>query len=287
MGGEGSDLDLIVYMEVSGRAAASVERWDSRKPDKTDRKARRPIGQHRSTCNAYRGSKRPHVRPGGARLPDMDGDDGQRDGIDRRLAEFAAAVRGSPHNLLSERALGELESRHIAESRAFAATLPKHVSVLDVGTGGGFPGMVIAITRPDLEVTLLDATRKKIEFLRDFVTSTGLDVRTLHGRAESLQREHAASFDIVTARAVAPLERLVDWAVPFLRPGGQLHAIKGDRWPAELKAALPAIQRLGARVVDVPGHGDGPTEASMSRSSANQDSLATAAPRVVIIQAAG
>lgn len=207
---------------------------------------------------------------------------------DEQLAAFAAAVRGSPHNLLSERALGELESRHIAESAAFAATLPEVSSVLDLGTGGGFPGMVIAITRPDLDVTLLDATQKKIEFLRDFASEAGLNVKTLHGRAEQLQREHPASFDIVTARAVAPLERLVGWAVPFLRPGGQLHAIKGERWPAELKAALPAIQQLGARVVEVPGHGQNAGDSPESGlSTPDPDSHATAAPRVVIIQAPG
>lgn len=216
----------------------------------------------------------------------MDGDG--RASTDEQLAAFAAAVRGSPHNLLSERALGELESRHIAESKAFAATLPKASVVLDLGTGGGFPGMVIAITRPDLDVTLLDSTRKKIEFLRDFAVEAGLDVKTLHGRAENLQREHAGVFDIVTARAVAPLERLVGWAVPFLRPGGQLHAIKGERWPAELKAALPAIQQLGAKVVEVPGHGeDAGDSADSGPSTPDSDSVSTAAPRVVIIQAAG
>lgn len=208
--------------------------------------------------------------------------------MDEQLAAFAAAVRASPHNLLSERALTELESRHIAESAAFAATLPRASSVLDLGTGGGFPGMVIAITRPDLDVTLLDATRKKIEFLRDFASTVGLDVKALHGRAEQLQRQYAASFDIVTARAVAPLERLVGWAVPFLRPGGQLHAIKGERWPAELKAALPAIQQLGATVADVPGHGEDAGESPESGpSTPDSNSTATVAPRVVIIQAAG
>lgn len=210
----------------------------------------------------------------------------RRKSSEQLLAEFAAAVRASPHNLLSERALNELESRHIAESAAFAATLPRGASVLDLGTGGGFPGMVIAITRPDLDVTLLDSTRKKIDFLRDFADEAGVDVETLHGRAEQLQRRHAAAFDIVTARAVAPLERLVGWAIPFLRPGGQLHAIKGERWPAELKAALPSIQQLGAKVVDVPGRGDG-DQASEPASTTDPDPITTAAPRVVIIQAAG
>lgn len=197
-----------------------------------------------------------------------------------RLAAFATAVRESPHNLLSQRALEELGERHIAESAAFAATLPEGADVLDLGTGGGFPGMVIAITRPDLQVTLLDATGKKILFLREFAEEQGIDVATLRGRAEELQTAHAGSFDVVTARAVASLDQLVVWALPFLRPGGQLHAIKGARWSAELKKALPVIQRLGARVVSVPGHDTG-------QDSTNLDEDTAAMPRVVIIQAAG
>lgn len=195
------------------------------------------------------------------------------------LGAFAGAVRESPHNLLSERALEELEERHIAESLAFSQTLPPDVDVLDLGTGGGFPGMVVAIARPDLRVTLLDATGKKILFLRDFAEAHDVTVDTLRGRAEDLHAQHAGKFDIVTARAVAPLERLVPWSVPFLRPGGQLHAIKGARWPEELKKALPVIKRLGATVVSVPGHAADGQEEPTSGSAAM--------PRVVIIQVAG
>lgn len=193
------------------------------------------------------------------------------------LEAFAAAVRESPHNLLSERALAELEERHIAESLAFAATLPQDVDVLDLGTGGGFPGMVVAISRPDLNVTLLDATAKKVEFLRSFADAVGIDVATLRGRAEDLQQTHGRSFDVVTARAVAPLDRLIGWSLPFLRPGGALHAIKGARWAEELKAALPAIGRAGAQVEAVPGKGS-PTPASPADA---------AMPKVVIIRAPG
>lgn len=194
------------------------------------------------------------------------------------LEAFAAAVRDSPHNLLSRRALDELEERHIAESVAFAATLPADASVLDLGTGGGFPGMVVAIVRPDLNVTLLDATKKKIDFLRDFADGAGVDVRTMHGRAEDLQRTHAGSFDVVTARAVAALDQLAVWSLPFLRPGGALHAIKGERWREELQEALPVLRRMGATVADVPRPDD-----STPGEIAPSDVL----PRVVIIRAAG
>ena len=189
----------------------------------------------------------------------------------QHLDAFAAAVRSSPHNLLSQRALDELESRHIAECAAFAATLPRGAQVLDLGTGGGFPGMVVAICRPDLQVTLLDGTTKKVAFLRAFADEHDISVETLDGRAEDLARHHAGAFDVVTARAVAPLERLVPWALPFLRPGGTLHAIKGERWPEELRAAMPTIRHHRARVVAVP-------------TAENED---TDTPRVVIIRTAG
>lgn len=194
------------------------------------------------------------------------------------LAAFAAAVRSSPHNLLSQRALDELEERHIGESLAFAGSLPSDADVLDLGTGGGFPGMVVAIARPDLRVTLLDSTTKKIDFLRAFSQERGLDVRLLDGRAEDLQASHAGSFDVVTARAVAPLERLIGWSLPFLRPGGLLYAIKGERWREELQTALPVLRQHRGQVVSVPGAVD-------STGVAVPDDPAQ--PRVVIIRAAG
>lgn len=194
--------------------------------------------------------------------------------VEAHLAAFAAAVRASPHNLLSKRALDELEDRHIAESRAFAARLPQGAKLLDLGTGGGFPGMVVAICRPDIEVTLLDSTTKKVAFLRAFAAAAGLAVGTLDGRAEELQRAHGGQFDVVSARAVAPLERLLGWALPFLRPGGELWAIKGERWKEELQEALPELRRHRAQVISVPGVDE-------------PESSAPRQPRVVIIRAAG
>jgi 16S rRNA (guanine527-N7)-methyltransferase len=192
------------------------------------------------------------------------------------LAAFADAVRASPHNLLSARALEELASRHVEESVAFAKSLPDQSHVLDLGTGGGFPGMVVAIVRPDCDVTLLDATLKKITFLQETAEELQIGVRTLRGRAEDLQTQHAAAFDVVTARAVAPLQQLVPWAVPFLRVGGTLHAIKGKSWRDELRDALPVIEQLRCSVVGVPGR---PPPSTVAR-DVDRPSM----PRVVIIQ---
>lgn len=177
-----------------------------------------------------------------------------------RLERFVQAVETSRHNLVSKRAKTELRQRHLPECAAFALTLPQGPArVLDVGSGGGFPGLVIAILRPDLDVTLMDATRKKVEFLQEVAEDLGVDAAAHHGRAEELCRtDLGSSFDLVTARAVAPLERLVGWTVPFLRPGGLVYAIKGGRWQEELAAAAEALRTWGAEAVATPEElGDG------------------------------
>lgn len=171
-----------------------------------------------------------------------------------RLARFAALVAASPHNLVSRTARSELMSRHVPESVAVARLLPVgSARLLDVGSGGGFPGLVIALVRPELDVHLLDATAKKTAFLRATAADLGVTVTVHTGRAEELARsELGGSFDLVTARAVAPLVRLLPWTIPFLRPGGVLYAIKGDRWREELDAAAPALRSAGAQVVATP-----------------------------------
>lgn len=171
-----------------------------------------------------------------------------------QLERFVTAVESSPHNLVSKRARSELWERHLPECVAFADGLPRGPArLLDVGSGGGFPGMVVAILRPDLDVTFLDATRKKVDFLRAVADELDVAIDAHHGRAEELARtELGSAFDLVTARAVAPLERLVGWTVPFLRPGGLLYAIKGGRWEDELQAAVGALRDWGAETVATP-----------------------------------
>lgn len=171
-----------------------------------------------------------------------------------QLERFVGAVESSSHNLVSKRARGELRARHLPECVAFAEILPRGPArVLDMGSGGGFPGMVVAMLRPDLDVTLLDATRKKVQFLREVAADLRVDVTAVHGRAEELFRsELGSSFDLVTARAVAPLPRLVGWTIPFLRPGGLLYAIKGERWQEELDEATGALRDFGGEAVATP-----------------------------------
>lgn len=171
-----------------------------------------------------------------------------------QLTAYAAAVRSSPHNLLSRRGLEELESRHIAESLGVAALLPAAPHrLLDLGTGGGLPGLVIAIARPDVSVTLLDATRKKVAFCAEISRELGIDVDVVHGRAEDVVHSNPQlRVDIVTARAVAPLARLLPLALPLLDAGGQLYAVKGASWAEEVAEAGPVLRRLRAAVLATP-----------------------------------
>jgi 16S rRNA (guanine527-N7)-methyltransferase len=173
------------------------------------------------------------------------------------LERYAEAVRSSPHNLVSSGAREVLWERHVLESVALSRLLPASgaaTTLLDVGSGGGFPGMVIAIMRPDLEVSLLDARQKKAAFLRTTARELELPVVVLEGRAEELCREvdHRAGYDLVTARAVAPMARLLAWTLPFMAPGGLLYAVKGARWREELEEAEVDLRRQGARVVVTP-----------------------------------
>jgi 16S rRNA (guanine527-N7)-methyltransferase len=171
-----------------------------------------------------------------------------------RLARFAELVRDSPHNLVSRRAREELETRHVPEAVALAGLLSTTSHrLLDVGSGGGFPGLVIAIVRPDLEVGLLEATAKKANFLEEAAADLGLSITVHHGRAEELARgPMRESFGTVTARAVAPLVDLLPLTLPFLAADGVLYAVKGERWAEELAAAGDVLRRAGGVVLATP-----------------------------------
>lgn len=168
------------------------------------------------------------------------------------LRHFEQAVLASPHNLVSRRARVELWDRHISEAVGLAGLLPGPATLLDVGSGGGLPGFVVAIARPDLRVTLLDASQKKTTFLAETASDLDVGLSVIRGRAEDLRVEMSGSFDLVTARAVAPLVKLLGWTLPFLAPGGLLYAIKGDRWEAELRAATPELRRWDGQLVATP-----------------------------------
>lgn len=184
-------------------------------------------------------------------------------GLEGGLAHLVAALRDSPHGLVSPRARQELESRHIPECLALAEMLPPVSPVgatgggrphlVDVGAGGGLPGLVVALRRPDLRICLVEASGRKARFLDRVALELGLaDVEVHHGRAEELGRGRlATAFDLATARAVAPLPRLLEVALPLLRPGGHLYAVKGRAWAQEL-AEAHRVGPTGWEVVATP-----------------------------------
>ena len=126
-------------------------------------------------------------------------------------------------------------------------------TVADVGSGAGLPGLVWAIARPDLHVTLIEPLLRRTVFLEEAVEALGLDqVRVLRSRAEDVSE----TFDVVTARAVAPLEKLARWCLPLVRPGGVLLAVKGQTAEEEVTSSRVALHKLGATDIVVTSHGD-------------------------------
>ena len=155
-----------------------------------------------------------------------------------------------------------VQRRHFLESLALLRALEeadilaadRPATLLDLGTGAGLPGLPMKIARPQLSLTLLDATAKKTSFLRELLAELALsDVRVLTGRAEELGRdpEHRETYDVVVARAVAPLAALLELALPFLKVGGVLAAPKGSGAPREISAAQRALDLLGGTLVSV------------------------------------
>jgi 16S rRNA (guanine527-N7)-methyltransferase len=143
----------------------------------------------------------------------------------------------------------EAWSRHVLDALSLVPLLPPagagaRARLLDVGSGGGVPGLPLAIARPDLGVTLLDATEKKVAFLRAAAAALGLaNVEAISGRAEALPPAEER-FDIVTARAVAKLSTLIGWTAPFAARGGRLLLVKGAQADAELRDAAPVLRRF-------------------------------------------
>lgn len=124
-------------------------------------------------------------------------------------------------------------------------------SLIDVGTGAGFPGVVLKLLIPSLELTLLDAQNKRLNFLREVCGELGIrGARTVHGRGEELglEPEFRGRFDFATARAVADLRLLCELCLPFVKVGGRFLAMKSVGSDEEIQAARPAIQILGGRV---------------------------------------
>ena len=171
-----------------------------------------------------------------------------------RYAELLATA-GVERGLIGPREAPRLWERHLLNSAGLLELLDEGSSVADLGSGAGLPGLVLAIARPDLTVILIEALLRRATFLEEAKELLGLrNVVVRRSRGEELHGR--LEVDVVVARAVAPLDRLAGWALPLLRPGGRLLALKGDRADDELAVAAPMLPRAGAVSSEVVVVGD-------------------------------
>lgn len=149
----------------------------------------------------------------------------------------------------------EVAIKHMADSLSCyeEACFTAGASVLDLGTGAGFPGLPLLIYRPDLKVTFFDSLQKRLTFLQNLVGQLGLTADFLHGRAEEAahQTVYRSAFDVVTSRAVARLNILAEWALPYVKQDGYFISLKGAQYEDELKEAEKALKILGGTVARV------------------------------------
>ena len=149
----------------------------------------------------------------------------------------------------------EVAEKHFLDSLTLLAARPpkEGAKLLDVGTGAGFPGLPLKILRPDLRLALLDGTRKRLAFLEEVCKALGTEAEFFHRRAEEAGRDPKLreGFDVVTARAVAPLNILCEYCLPLVKMKGMFLAMKGPGAQAELDQAARAFEVLGGRSVEV------------------------------------
>jgi 16S rRNA (guanine527-N7)-methyltransferase len=169
-----------------------------------------------------------------------------------RLLAGPGVVRG----LIGPREVPRLWTRHLLNCAAVADLVPRPCSLIDLGSGAGLPGIVLALLLPDAEVTLLERMGRRSDFLRECVAELGLaNTRVVQAQAEEMAGKLRA--DVVTARAVAPLVRLAPLALRLVRRGGLVLAMKGASAKQELAEARPVLARLGVRDAGVVSAGDG------------------------------
>ncbi|MCX2967970.1 16S rRNA (guanine(527)-N(7))-methyltransferase RsmG [Streptomyces sp. TRM70308] len=173
-----------------------------------------------------------------------------------RYAELLAEA-GVRRGLIGPREVPRLWGRHLLNCAVLSEVVADGVTVCDVGSGAGLPGIPLALVRPDLRITLLEPLLRRTTFLQEAVELLGLDhVTVVRGRAEEVLGTFPP-VHVVTARAVAPLDRLAGWGVPLLRPYGEMLALKGDTAEEELIGARSALQKLGVVHTSVVQVGEG------------------------------
>lgn len=171
------------------------------------------------------------------------------------MEEYASILSGMgvERGLIGPREVDRLWERHLVNCGVVAPRVPEGATVADVGTGAGLPGLVWAIMRPDITVTLIEPLLRRTTFLDHVVEALGLKNATvLRARAEDVEDR----YDVVTARAVAALDKLAKWCMPLVRPGGVLLAMKGQSAPEEVKKSRITLKHLGAKRILVSTYGE-------------------------------
>jgi 16S rRNA (guanine527-N7)-methyltransferase len=160
------------------------------------------------------------------------------------------ATAGVERGLIGPREAPRLWERHLLNCAVIEQELGQEQSVCDLGSGAGLPGLVLAITRPDLHITLVEPLLRRATFLTEAVAHLGVEgVEVVRARAEDLHGKR--EFDIVTSRALAPLPRLLAWSMPLVRRGGAMVVMKGTRVQEELNESGQALRTLAAGTTSV------------------------------------
>ncbi|MGH4026840.1 MAG: 16S rRNA (guanine(527)-N(7))-methyltransferase RsmG [Pseudonocardiaceae bacterium] len=169
---------------------------------------------------------------------------------ERYVALLAGA--GVTRGLIGPREADRLWERHMLNSAVLGELIPAGTRVLDVGSGAGFPGIPLALARPDLALTLLEPMARRVAWLEEIAEELELPVRVHRGRVEdALIRSELGQWDVVTARAVAPLGRLASWCLPLVVPDGRLLAIKGAHAGEEVARDAGAVRSAGGGAVEI------------------------------------
>lgn len=159
-----------------------------------------------------------------------------------RYAEILQSA-GVERGLIGPREGERIWERHIHNCLPVATLIPLGAKVIDIGSGAGLPGIVLALARPDISILLLEPLERRATFLQEVISELGLNNSSVaRGKAAEFQ----GKFDVVTARAVAPMDRLLAWSWHLLSPGGRILAMKGERAGEEL-AATPLSRYTGAK----------------------------------------
>ncbi|MGO1901845.1 MAG: 16S rRNA (guanine(527)-N(7))-methyltransferase RsmG [Brachybacterium sp.] len=172
------------------------------------------------------------------------------------------AEQGPERGLIGPREVDRLWERHLLNCAlmvdAIDAAAPDATTLADVGSGAGLPGVVIAIARPDLKVTLIETMQRRTTWLEEVDAELGLGIEVVRARAEELHGER--DFEVVTARAVAALDKLARWTLPLVAEGGLLLAMKGSSAADEVEKAQKALAKLGGVDPTISLYGVGEVE---------------------------